>query len=351
MNVLHIITGIGYGGAEKVVFDLCRFSKQNENNKFYVVSLDESEDRLEEFKSIGIEVLRLRMKKSVKDLISVVKRLQKYVIEKDISIIHAHMFHACAVASLRNIFYKKIPLVFTAHSKNIESKNREFVLKVLSSFRDHDILFSEEHHQFYNLKNKYSILPNGVAVQDIREKASKSEKQPIFTFINVARFNVAKNHMFLLDTVKKLKLNGNTFRLWLVGDGELRGEIESKIIENEISDVVELLGLRKDIPELLGSCHAFVLPSKWEGLPISVLEAASSGLPVITTPVGNLPELLDSDRGYCVTESEFVITMEKVMLEYKEAKTRVDKLYNFILENFSIEYSYKKHIELYSRIC
>lgn len=351
MNVLHIITGIGYGGAEKVVYDLCRFSKQNEKNKFYVISLDESEDRLEEFRAIGVDVLQLNMKKSLYDLIRVVKQLQKFIIKNDISIIHAHMFHACVVASCRNVFFHKIPLVFTAHSKNIESKTREYILKGISPFRDHDILFSEEHHQFYNLKRNYSILPNGVDVRTIAEISNKSKKQSIFTFINVARFNVAKNHMLLLDVVKKLKLNGNEFQLWLVGDGELRSEIESKIVENDISDIVSVLGLRKDIPDLLGSSHAFVLPSKWEGLPISVLEAASASIPVITTPVGNLRELLYSKRGYCIEESELESTMENVILDYEEAKLRASKLKKYVSDNFSIEYSYKKHIELYSRIC
>lgn len=96
--------------------------------------------------------------------------------------------------------------------------------------------------------------------------------------MNTARFTYQKNQLFLIDIFSELKKMDDRFELVLVGDGELRSELEQKISDLNLTDSVQLLGLRSDIPELLSAADIFLFPSRFEGFGISLLEAQASGL-------------------------------------------------------------------------
>ena len=104
-----------------------------------------------------------------------------------------------------------------------------------------------------------------------------------FVLLHVGRFNAVKNHTFLIDIFEEvLKRNPNS-RLILVGDGDLKADIEDKINQRNLTDRVKCLGLRNDIPDLMQAADVFVMPSLHEGLPVSLIEAQSSGLPCIVS--------------------------------------------------------------------
>ena len=96
---------------------------------------------------------------------------------------------------------------------------------------------------------------------------------------HVGRFHEAKNHGFLLDCFAALRQRRPDALLLLVGDGELREDIERKIKELGLEDSVRLLGSRSDVAELMWAMDAMAFPSKWEGLPVTVVEAQAAGLP------------------------------------------------------------------------
>lgn len=99
-----------------------------------------------------------------------------------------------------------------------------------------------------------------------------------FVVGNVARFTYQKNHQFLLEIFKKvLDINDNSVLL-LIGDGELRSDIEKKVSEYKLENKVRLLGSRDDVPDLLNGMDCFVLPSRFEGLGIVYIEAQANGL-------------------------------------------------------------------------
>jgi glycosyltransferase involved in cell wall biosynthesis len=110
--------------------------------------------------------------------------------------------------------------------------------------------------------------------------------------INVASFSKIKNQALLLDALKLLRERTNA-RLTFVGDGETRDNTEKLAREYGFSeDTVSFLGLRRDIPDLLAKSDIFVLCSHYEGVPLSILEAYASGLPVVSTNVGGVPDIL-----------------------------------------------------------
>jgi sugar transferase (PEP-CTERM/EpsH1 system associated) len=106
----------------------------------------------------------------------------------------------------------------------------------------------------------------------------------------VARLRPEKNHAMLLDAFAALKDDHPNARLAIVGDGELQDQLLEKTRVLGMEKRVLFLGNRNDVPRLLKSFDLFALPSQWEGLPLTVLEAMASGLAMVATNVGGIPE-------------------------------------------------------------
>lgn len=112
--------------------------------------------------------------------------------------------------------------------------------------------------------------------------------------ITVGRVVVEKNHAHLLRSAAPLL--GTDVRLVLVGDGVLREQLDALVVELGVGPFVHLTGARQDIPALLAAADAFVLSSDSEGLPVGLLEAWASCLPVVSTAVGGIPAAVENEK-------------------------------------------------------
>lgn len=149
---------------------------------------------------------------------------------------------------------------------------------------------------------RIQVIPNGVDLERFTHVDQGAETLGVLpeswrgpdvtVFGNVARFSEAKDHPGLLRAFDAVRRRYPGVRLLLVGDGETRPGIESLIGELGLGEVVRLTGMRRDVPALLGLMDVFVLSSMREGMPISVLEAMAAGLPVLTTDVGGIGEVV-----------------------------------------------------------
>lgn len=128
------------------------------------------------------------------------------------------------------------------------------------------------------------VIPNGIDTARFRTRGRTSGARVVI--LSVARLEPQKNpHMLVRSLPPKCEL-------WLAGEGSLRRELENL-------DRVQVLGVREDVPELLGRADIFALASDWEGYPVALLEAMASGLPVVATEVGGVPEIV-GDAGVLV---------------------------------------------------
>ena len=137
----------------------------------------------------------------------------------------------------------------------------------------------------------YQILNNAIDTSqyaydpDRRQKVRKELNIPSESFVvgHIGRFNAVKNHTFLLDVFSKLKEQQQNALLLLVGDGDLREEMEKKASDLGLTDCVIFTGIRSDVPDLLQVMDRFVFPSLYEGLPVTLIEAQAAGLPCIVS--------------------------------------------------------------------
>jgi glycosyltransferase involved in cell wall biosynthesis len=121
-------------------------------------------------------------------------------------------------------------------------------------------------------------------------------------FVCVARLSNPKGLPLLIAACDRLRSSGELFSMTIVGDGELRGEVEAEIKRRQLQDIISLSGVctAAEIREHLLRARAFVLPSFAEGLPVVIMEALALSRPVITTAIGGIPELVDREAGWLI---------------------------------------------------
>jgi len=141
-----------------------------------------------------------------------------------------------------------------------------------------------------------TVIPNGVDVARFADawpiRNSELAAPPETRWmISVGRLHPQKGHRLLIEAVAPLLLKHPNWRLMIVGDGPLRGELDRQIGELGCRERIVLLGFRHDVPQLLKTSSLFVLPSLWEGQPNAISEAMAAGLPVIASDVEGVRRL------------------------------------------------------------
>lgn len=155
---------------------------------------------------------------------------------------------------------------------------------------------------------KVVVVPNGVdterypaPVDRARLRSELGLAPSHHAMIMVGTFKRQKGHVHLVRALERVAPRFPGLRLLLAGDGELRPEIERLVRDAGLADRVRFLGSRRDVPALLAASDSFVLPSLWEGLPIALVEAMASGLPVVATAVsGTSQVMVDGTTGWLV---------------------------------------------------
>lgn len=201
--------------------------------------------------------------------------------------------------------------------------------------------------------NRIATIPNGIPVngysRDPQVRARWRDNQGFdgqtVLFIYVGRLQEPKDPLLLVEAFASLP-DGRS-HVVLVGDGPLENKVAESVRARGLERRVHLLGRRADIADCLAAGDVFVLPSHWEGNPLSVMEAMASGLPVISTAVGGIPELVQSGRhGLLVKAGDgpsFAAAM-RVLLECPGARremgdaARARALAEFTLERMVREY-------------
>jgi glycosyltransferase involved in cell wall biosynthesis len=154
-----------------------------------------------------------------------------------------------------------------------------------------------------------------------RAKQGFSEKDVLF--VCVARFAPQKNHDLLISAFAKGPAADPKAHLVLAGQGVLRAQLQVRVNELGLTNRVHFLGLRTDIPDVLGAADIFALSSDYEGNPLSVIEAMAAGLPIVSTAVGGVPELLHNGReGFIVSPGSAEQLSEAMVTLLKDADLR-----------------------------
>jgi len=185
-----------------------------------------------------------------------------------------------------------------------------------------------------------------------RAKHGFSEKDILF--VCVARFAAQKNHALMISAFAKGPAANPKAHLVLAGQGILRAELQVRVNELGLMNRVHFLGLRRDIPDVLGASDIFALSSDYEGNPLSVIEAMAAGLPVVSTAVGGVPELLQNGKeGFIVQAGCVEDFSEAMVMLLNDSKLRHSMGTAAAVrarENFDVSAMVRAYEELYEEI-
>lgn len=345
IEILQVITALDVGGAERVVLELSNGLEESAKSVGIVHLLNQTKI-LEQYKFLNYPIFNLMVNRNnFLSLIMGFFKLNRIVREYSVKVIHAHMFHALLISVFIKIFNPRIKLVFTSHNFKGFSSIRKLLIQFAKKIRDVDIVFSANQHININAKNTI-VIPNGVQERQAKTYHKCPDKK--FIFINVASLTEQKNHQLLINEFYKLK--DYNVELWLLGDGVLKENIVNQINALDLNSKIKLLGIQENINYFLEQADCFVLSSKWEGLPMAVLEASMIGLPIITTPVGALKDIINEENGFLAEEESLNLFMKYVYENIDFSNRKALKLRNLVLNNFSKKNMVIKHLNIYKSL-
>lgn len=348
MTVVHINIGLGGGGAEHILLELAKKGNQD-GVKTIIVSISNIDIIEHKFKEQNIEYHYLNVN-SIASFFKGLNKLHTIIIPLKNTVLHCHMFHGLMMGICYNLRYKKIPIIFTLHNILVEHVYRRFLLFFTKPLRKVDINFSKNSNKWY-LK-PVTVIANGVDFEKfhILKERTYIKNKDIFVFLFLGRIEEQKNPLYLIDIVSNLiKYGKNNFEIHIAGDGNMRTELEQLISENEYSKYIKILGFQNNVKNVMEQSHCLILPSLWEGLPVSLIEASANKLPIITTPVGSIPEYFNDTNSYVVDLKHFHTAMNSVMDNYDRAIARAEKLFKNNRNVFDINIVYEKHKLLYTK--
>lgn len=223
-------------------------------------------------------------------------------------IVHTHSSKTGIIGRLA-AFFARVPLiVHTVHGFSFageKSSINKFVFAFLefiaSKLSDKIIVLNDSDaaiakHQLHVKEGRLVILPNGVDVDcyaqadpDFRYKIRRSvfgiDSDQHLIIAMIGRLWEQKNPLcFVRSAISVVEKHANV-SFYLIGDGESRDELEATIFSSGFSDRIHILGWRSDVPDLLNAIDVMVLPSRWEGMPLAILEAMSSSVPIVASDI------------------------------------------------------------------
>jgi glycosyltransferase involved in cell wall biosynthesis len=355
IRVLHLRSSAGFFGAERVIVTLMASTSRDENVETFLACIENyiNGDRslLHHAQEAGLSAVELPCKSRM-DL-GTIRHLRQFCKTNKIDIIHTHdyksLFYGIIVSKLSGF-----KLVTTLHGKTSgDAKNRlyELIENRLLNLVNHITVVSKPLLKLLSnagLDKKTTLIANGVDEINFKPGATGFGKpywgfeSDCFLFGTIARMSEEKGHEFLLKTFVNFAVKEDKARLLFIGDGPLEQDLKILAEERGISEKVCFAGPRKEVEKILNDLDCYVSPSHTEGMPMSILEAMATALPIIATNVGSVGDMLSNESGRLIQAGDSPALLEQMhyALEYPEqmkalgenARSKVESTYSAAIQ-------------------
>ena len=314
IKVLHLFANLNLGGAESRIMDIYRTQDAKLVINDFVIMTDEHCYFTDEILNSGgiIHIIanpRNGLFSNLKALYQLLKVQPRY------DAIHAHTSYysgLCVFVAFLAGIKKRV-----THARNKATGDERLITTILffvgrllaNNFATSRLAISQDAGDFLYGKrtlSNFNVVPNSFDFSNIRHQQAENINndkhryniQPeTINIVAVARFYAIKNHTFMICLLSALQEKGHHFCLHLIGDGDLRSEIEQQVKQAGLTEWVRFWGNRDDVPRLLSLFDVMLMPSLSEGLGVSALEAQAAGLPCLLSV--DIPQEVDIGAGLC----------------------------------------------------
>ena len=292
IRVLQITGGMNMGGIENFIMNVYRNIDKDKVQFDFLIHQDEKQIFEDEIVKLGGKIYRISSIRQI-GYLKYKKILRKFFEENQYKIVHSHYNE---LSGLILEIAKKVGIkVRIAHSHTSYPKYSNIFLNIISKYlvnklKDDKIIkfsCSKRAGEWLFGKNSiFKIINNGINPEEYIFNLNKRDEERKKLGISkddiilghVGRFSNEKNHLFLIDVFNELYKKNKNYKLILIGDGPTKEEVMKKVKTFKLEKRVSFLGVRKDVKNLLQSLDLFILPSIFEGLPVTLVEAQGAGL-------------------------------------------------------------------------
>jgi glycosyltransferase involved in cell wall biosynthesis len=375
--MLHLVQGLGVGGAEALLEHYMRALPESKYEHFVYYFGDEGpiKDRI---KALGIHVYSGKKMASLKNpfifvfkLVFLVKDLIYFIKDRQIQVIQSHLRRPNQLAVVVGKICK-IPTFPTVHNsmtfidKRPYWDPRMYVIRLMDEFiyRIADNVIAVSHEVKKTIERRYSldapkvvVLKNGIVFEEDLmgsglDRANISDQNPIFRIIAVGRLVDIKRHDLIIRAVAELVNKGiDNIKLMIVGDGVEYARLNSLIYELNLEKYVNLLGMRNDVIDLMKTSDVFVLSSRYEGLSIAMIEAMACGLPVIASDAPGIRDFIISGTNGILFPIGNYKELANCIIELYQNEQLRSKLCYGAKRTYYEEYDMKKNIKVLEELC
>ena len=362
MNILFVSTHLNAGGITSYLFTMAKGLARRGHHVHVATSGGNME---EEFSSVGVKLLTLNIRtKSELDprIYFALFPLARYIRENNIDLIHAQT----RITQVMGVWLKKmtgVPFISTCHGFFKTRLSRRF----LPCWGDAVIAISkavEEHlkHDFKVAGEKVFLVESGIDLQEFSliDEGARKERRARFHLGDdpvvgiVARLSDVKGQDILVEAMSKVVPHIPSAKLLLVGEGKMEGALRDKVRRLNLSDHVRFFSIVDKTYEMLALFDIFAMPSRQEGLGLSIMEAQAAGLPVVASRVGGIPSLIEDGKTGVLVEPENPEELAVAIIRLFQDRARMKAIgiagREFIEETFSADKMLDKVIKLYQQL-
>lgn len=373
IKVLHFIESCEVYGAENVILSISKEMLKNKNYEPVVGCIVQHENEqvllVDKARKLGIKAEKIIINnwRVPLDIFKASRKINKM----GIGIIHSHGYKPAAfgffiskcicipiIATCHLWFFKNPPFKYIVMTKLEMFVYRFFPKIVCVSDAIKKVLIERG----INDKN-LAVIENGIAIdsepskdekfiRSLKEKISIPDN--IFIVINVGRLCEQKAQVNIINTAERFKRMKIKILFLIVGNGELESQLKELIGMKKLENEVRLLGFRENVCDIMKIANLFFLPSLDEGLPISLLEAMASKLPVVVTGVGAIPNVVRHEQEGLIVKINDIDDMCSAILRIKENEDVAEKFskngYERVRLFYSSESMFKKYEKIYAKL-
>ena len=330
-KVLMVTGSLRIGGMENVAMNIIRYIERNQFDIRFVVYGDDVGEYEKEVKDLGGEVYHIPFpregsSKYCKALKNILDKTGPY------DVVHSHNLFPSGMV-MKVAHQAGVPVRIAHAHTNRDDSHLNIVRRIYQRIM-RELMWKHATQLFacsnkagnYLFQEKFQsngfVMNNGVGTEKfITNDATKEKLKREFNITaeriigHTGRFVEVKNHALLVDIFKSICDSGESVKLMLIGDGPLKGKIEEKVRDYGLTEKVIFTGMRSDVPNLLSLLDVYVLPSTYEGVSVSLMEAQAAGIPFVVSKSAYSDESKVTEYGVSLDLNDGIETWRDAVID------------------------------------
>lgn len=348
VRILQVVPNMHQGGIENLIMNIYRNIDRNKVQFDFLVHYTKRCDFDDEIEKLGGKIYRFSIRED-KNIFKYIKELKRFFKEhQEYKIVHGHM------ASLAYIYLKiakkcgvKTRIVHshgTGHLKSIKGYVKYFMFRFADKNANVRLACSTEAGRYLFGKKDFELIPNAIDVNRFKynkkirdeQRAKYNISDEEFVIGNIGRFNLQKNHEYIIKIFDDICKKDNKCKLLLVGTGELEEKIKRLVNELNLNSKVIFTGAIRNVEEVYQAMDIFVMPSLFEGLPVTGVEAQASGLTCLFSDTITREVILTKNCKYIDINEDVEQWSDEILSEKDKKYDRINNYYEVEKSNFNI---------------